>query len=237
LQFRRCIKVVRRWTTLQCAESDVPSREWRYVGELVRTNGELFVVARDDSASRPSVRFLARSRVELIRLERTVFARLLVDGKRFRSGGVELESDVRDVEAFSQMKGEIDRVGKLHSLQHRFRLPIRHVRVVVKVRKIARRMSSVRIRCVAKIARTRCTSDSGLSAVLDGRNSAGVRGLDELVESGVDKRRDASLRFASIVVTTRRSSRVPIRLGCDSFACPGLRKGLTRGQFGIRFEQ
>lgn len=129
------------------------------------------------------------------------------------------------------MESEIDGVGKLHPLQHGFRLPISHVRIVVEVGKIARRMSSIWVGCIAKITRTRRSRDSGLSAVLDGWNPASVSGLDELIKGCVDKRWDASLRFAAVVVTSRRPSRVPIRLRRDPFT-----PRLTRSQFWVRFK-
>ena len=75
------------------------------------------------------------------------------------------------------------------------------------------------------------TRDSGLSAVLDGWNPASVSGLDELIKGCVDKRWDASLRFAAVVVTSRRPSRVPIRLRRDPFT-----PRLTRSQFWVRFK-
>ena len=69
-------------STLDRPEGYVSSGQWRYVREFVRTDGELFVGPCYDAAARTSVRLLARSRVELIRLERTAVAGLFVNGKR-----------------------------------------------------------------------------------------------------------------------------------------------------------
>ena len=74
-----------------------------------------------------------------------------------RSGGVKLEADVGYIEALAEMESEVDGIGKLDSLEHRLRLPVCHVRVVVKVRQIPRRMSAVCIGGVTKITRTRCS--------------------------------------------------------------------------------
>ena len=56
---------------------------------------------------------------------------------------------------------------------------------------------------------------SSLSAILDGRIAASVRGVDELIEGGIDKGRDTPLGLASVVVTTAWASRVSVRLRRD----------------------
>ena len=74
-----------------------------------------------------------------------------------RSGGVKLEADISYIEALAKMESEVDRVRKLDSLEHRLRLPVCHVGVVVEVRQVTRRMSAVCIGGVTKITRTRCS--------------------------------------------------------------------------------
>lgn len=99
LQHQALVVVVGAGSSLQGGEGHVPPSQGRDVAELVRAQGGLLVISRPDEGLQVlPVGLPAGAAVILVGQPGAVLLGALVDGEALRPAGVELQSDVGDLE-------------------------------------------------------------------------------------------------------------------------------------------